>query len=802
MALAEKAVELEPGSPILRVALSYARQASFDIEGARESIRKALELSPDDPLAWARLSELELSSGELDEALEAAEKAEALDPDISHTQMVLGFARLLQIDIDEARQSFQKAIELDPSAPLPRLGMGLAKIRQGDVEQGTQDIEVAALLDPENALVRSYLGKAYYEEKRGSVASREFEIAKKLDPKDPTPWFYDAIHKQTTNRPVEALHDMQKAIELNDNRAVYRSSLLLDDDLAARSASLGRIYNDLGFQNRGLLEGWKSVNGDPSNYSAHRLLADNYAALPRHEIARVSELLQSQLLQPINLTPIQPHLGDKNLLTLSALGTQRLSFNEFNPLFARNRAVLQASGVLGTNDTYGDEIVQSGLWNRFSYSLGQLHSRTKGFRENNDVGNNVYNAFAQITVSPELSLQTEYRYSNTRHGDLQLKWNLDNFRQFDRRRLVTQSVRLGAHYTPGTNSDLIVSAVYLKAKENQTIEVSTPFSSFLVNPYFQSRGYIGETQYLLKIPNYNINLVAGGGLFNFNQNQSGLQGESNFRTAYIYSYIRYPSTATWTFGLGFDSLDDYIFGRFNILNPKLGLIWNITPDTTFRIAGFRGLARAFIGNQTIEPTQVSGFNQLFDDAVGAQSTRYGLAIDQRIFPSIYCGIEVSRRDLKVPKLAFPVENGDWKEELLRGYINWTPSSEIVLTVQYQFEKFRRSAVFDFLPVTDTHFVPVTLGYFHPEGYIARLTTTYVNQSVQFPNGVQDHSQFGLFDIGIGYRLPQRFGIINLGINNVFNKKFNFQGLSGRNFQQEAAQFVPERTISAQFTLSF
>ena len=99
------------------------------------------------------------------------------------------------------------------------------------------------------------MGKAYYEEKRGPLDEREYAIAKELDPKDPTPWFYDAIAKQTTNRPVEALQDIQKAIELNDNRAVYRSSLQLDSDLAARSANLGRIYSDLGFQQLALVEG-------------------------------------------------------------------------------------------------------------------------------------------------------------------------------------------------------------------------------------------------------------------------------------------------------------------------------------------------------------------------------------------------------------------------------------------------------------------------------------------------------------------------------------------------------------------
>ena len=137
--------------------------------------------------------------------------------------------------------------------------------------------------------------------------------------------------------PVEALHDLRKSIELNDNRAVYRSRLLLDSDLAARSASLASIYSDLGFQQRAVVEGLKSVNTDPANYSAHRFLADSYSALPRHEIARVSELLQSQLLQPLNVTPVQPQLAESNLFIQEGAGPAQASLNEFNPLFLRNR---------------------------------------------------------------------------------------------------------------------------------------------------------------------------------------------------------------------------------------------------------------------------------------------------------------------------------------------------------------------------------------------------------------------------------------------------------------------------------
>ena len=89
---------------------------------------------------------------------------------------------------------------------------------------------------------------------------------------------------------MEALHDLQQSIVLNDNRAVYRSRLLLDNDLAARSAALVRIYTDLGFQQLARVEGWKSLQSDPTDYSAHRFLADTYSTLPHHEVNKVSEL--------------------------------------------------------------------------------------------------------------------------------------------------------------------------------------------------------------------------------------------------------------------------------------------------------------------------------------------------------------------------------------------------------------------------------------------------------------------------------------------------------------------------------
>ncbi len=357
--------------------------------------------------------------GDLDATFAAAQKAVALDPNLARTQTVLGFAYLVQMKTAEARGAFDKAIALDQADPLPRLGLGLSKIRDGRLEEGGRDIEIAASLDPSNAMVRSYLGKLYYEEKRFPRDEREYKVAKELDPKDPTPFFYDAILKQTTNRPVEALQDMEKAIALNDNRAVYRSELLLDSDNASRSASLARIYTDLGFQQLALVEGYKSVNADPTNFSAHRFLADTYSVLPRHEIARVSELLQSQLLQPVNLTPLQPRLAESNLFLISSGGPGTASFSEFNPLFTGDGYTVASDRHgrperhLGRRCRRRRTRRQGGVQRRLLRISGPTGSGTNG-----DQNDDIFDVFAQYDFTPQTSVQAEYRHRKTDVGDL------------------------------------------------------------------------------------------------------------------------------------------------------------------------------------------------------------------------------------------------------------------------------------------------------------------------------------------------------------------------------------------------
>ena len=837
--LARRAVAAAPDSATALVALSYAQQADFDLEGALASLREAVKKEPGNALARARLSEILLSFGFLDEALDEARKAAGQNPDVARTQSVLGFAYLAQIRTKESRDAFERAIVLDQADPLPRLGLGLATIRDGDVEAGRKEIEIAASLDPNNSLIRSYLGKAYYEEKRGKTAATQFSMAKELDPNDPTPWFYDAILKQSVNRPVEALHDLQKSISLNDNRAVYRSRLLLDEDLAARSASLGRIYDDLGFQQLALVEGWESVNTDPANFSAHRFLADSYAALPRHEIARVSELLQSQLLQPISINPVQPRLAQNNILILEGTGPSSPSFNEFNPLFNRNRLALQASGVAGSQGTYGDEVAFSGLENRFSFSMGQYHSETDGFRENNDLKQNIYNVFTQASLSYKTSILAEFRSFDTEHGDLELRFNPDNFYNNLKQYNKYRNGRIGFHHAFAPGSDLIGTMVYEFNRFNSQLTDSIPFPvpppGFVLESNVERQvdehifGF--ELQQLFRRQRYN--LIAGGGFLHVDRDQTddlslipnppqdplvfppivdstsqeNTIGHSN---AYMYFHVRWPEPVTWTIGASADFLVDTseAFPDRSQFNPKFGVTWTPLPGTTIRGAAFRVLRRTLpFTTQTIEPTQVAGFNQFYADAGGTEAWQYGIAADQKISDNLFAGAEYSQRDLDVPtEVTLPtttVKILDWKERIARAYSYWTPHPWFALSADYLYEKFDREG--DLATEVKTQRVPMAIRFFHPSGAMAMLKGTYFDQEGKFyligydpdldtPESGED--RFWIFDASVGYRFPKRYGIATVEVRNLFDRQFQYQDTDPFN-----PVVWPERSVLFKITLA-
>jgi tetratricopeptide (TPR) repeat protein len=328
-------------------------------------------------LVQARLAEVEFYLGHIRAARNAAERAIAAAPALSRPRSILGFVDLAQYRFSAAEEAFRAAAALDPADPLPRLGLGLTAIRRGALAEGTSELEIAVGLNPASSVLRSYLGKAYAADWRYDPAFREWGLAQQLDPKDPTPWLYQALAERWLNRPGDALIDLEKSIELNDNRAVYRSRLLLDQDLATRSADLAGIYRDLGFDRAAVVEGYKSVNSDPSNPSAHRFLSESFFGLPRYETASDSELLQSLLLQPLDVRPPSPRLARQVIGVLPLFEPDRIGYNEFSPLFASDGLGLLADGFVGNFGTIGGTLLANGLYRNLSGSVGALTAFTR-----------------------------------------------------------------------------------------------------------------------------------------------------------------------------------------------------------------------------------------------------------------------------------------------------------------------------------------------------------------------------------------------------------------------------------------
>ncbi len=834
-----RAVELSPDSVAAKIALSYALQAGLQLEEARDTLLQAVAEQPGDALAWARLAELHLSLGDRKASNAAAQRAVALQPGLSRTQNVLGFAALSEIRVEAARDAFEQAIASDSADPLPRLGLGLAKIRSGQLEEGRRDVEAAVALDSNNALLRAYLGKAYFEERRGPLDAQQLRIANELDPLDPTAFLYDGIRLQTENRPVEALGQLEESIKLNDNRAVYRSRLLLDQDRAARSASQARVFNDLGFSGSGRNAATRSLTLDPSSASAHRFLSDSYSQVRRREISRVSELLQAQMLQDVNISPVQPSTSETTLNTVTGSGPSSVGFNEFTPLFERNAVQLNLAGVLGSNDTRSGEAVVSAVYDRVSISAGAYDYESDGWRDNNGLEQDIYNLFAQAALTPDLNLQFELRHRESTEGDLAFNFDPDNFLTNQTYERQLDTTRVGLRYSPAPSSDILVSHIYSKRED---IQKDADFPTFDFQGKGEAEGYQTEAQFIYKQDA--VNVIAGIAYsdIDLTQETSGyfclppfapfcppslpffpplvdfaesLTGNIEHPHGYVYANISLSEGLVATLGASYDSYEQRL-GPVRPLekdsfNPKVGLQWAVNDALTLRAAGFRVLKPALLANRTLEPTQVAGFNQFFDDVNGTVSTRLGAGFDWMPVSNLTIGGEATMRELEEPIRdsvdGFYYEDRD--ERTHRLYAYWTPTSDMAVTGEVVYDRYRSDQRIpsDLPQRVRTVSVPVALRYFMPGGFYAGLGGTYVDQEVQRPSSstlASGSDDFFLVDFAMGYRLPNRRGVISLEVKNAFDQSFNFQDDSYRGVADEPSTgpYFPERTILGQVIVNF
>jgi hypothetical protein len=285
--------------------------------------------------------------------------------------------------------------------------------------------------------------------------------------------------------------------------------------------------------------------------------------------------------------------------------------------------------------------------------------------------------------------------------------------------------------------------------------------------------------------------------------------DTKHANVYAYAYLNLLKNLTLTLGASGDFFQSDVVDR-DQFNPKFGISWTPVPGTTIRGAAFRVMKRTLITNQTLEPTQVAGFNQFYDDINTTDSKKYGLAVDQKFSGSIYGGAEFSYRDLEVPFTSLEtgvpeIKTVDWKEHLGRAYLYWTPHRWLAFKAEYLYEKFERSDKFSLgAQNIETQRVPLGIGFFHPSGISAMIRATYYNQKGDFETlaaerGTTVHGEdnFWLFDAAISYRLPKRYGFLSVGARNLFDQSFKYYDTDINN-----PTIQPKRLFFARVTLAF
>jgi len=438
---------------------------------------------------------------------------------------------------------------------------------------------------------------------------------------------------------------------------------------------------------------------------------------------------------------------------------------------------VKVDGLVGGHGTVGDQLFVTGLRDNIAYSFGQYHYESNGLRPNNDSRRDLYSAFVHFGLTPSVRIQAEVRDDRTKQGDLAQRFDGDSFSPVLRDEFQQQSVRLGGFVALDPASSVVMSVISGRAKE-QIYSTSEPLDRFEDRERFAAL----ELQHMVRMPS--MHLTSG---LSFYRNRTVLETPDDSiqlkgieRNLYVLaSLTKLPWGIRPQLGLSHDTFEEG-GERVSRVNPKLGLLWTLSADTTLRATSMRTLKRSFVTNQTLQPSQVAGFNAYFDDPNGTISRRRGLAVHHRLSNTAFTGVEWSNRDLKVP--GFP---GDppyrWDERTGRAYVYKVLTAGAAATAEFQVERLRRpeenpgNEQFTHLR---TMMVPVALRLFGPATWSAMMQATYVNQKARHATPsfdfIEGGDRFVVLDLNLAYHLPNRAGTVSLDARNLADRRFRYQ----------------------------
>jgi tetratricopeptide (TPR) repeat protein len=797
LAAAREAVKAAPRSSTAHVDLAWARQSHFDLPGATEAARKAVELDPADVRAKITLGQLLFGAGYIPEPQDLVDQVLAASPREPLAHSLKGFLLLARGKTDASIASFHEAITLDASQGEPHLGLGIALMRKGQIPQALEEILIATLLEPRVALHFTYLGKALYEVKEFDRAMKALEWAKVLDPLDPTPHLYSGIIRTDLNQAGPAIRDLERSVALNDNRAVYRSRFLLDQDRAVRNIDLARTYDNLGLtamaRNRAVL----SLKDDPNNSAAHLFMANVLLNEKDRTTAGSSELLKALLTEPANQNSFN-------------------TFSDYTSLFERPRLQGRAEIQLGSDDYQEYTGNVWGGWENFAAQDVFIYSTRAGFKDHNF--NRFWQNFGrfkyQLGWNQDFLLFYELRQGRT--GDTNTDQNA--FLKEDQDLTVDQGIgnfTLGYHLRTAPHSDILL---VLQRNELDWVTIDGPRSEEIFGTgitlqrrferldldqrYWHVAGshgfrlgrhrilygfdaYTGETR--LKDTSRDALTVLFPPPLVFDNPVVRNHITPTYLTAYVQDTWRILPQLTLEGGVFYEKTNDglsvplFSDREFEIerVHPRAGLVFNPLRDHTLRFAYARYIVNPFLAPQELRPTDIAGFTVGQNALTSAVQEDLSLAWEWQASPRVFLkaeGFKRKRTEQHDDPVAgeFISHDRDFyggsidANVLIWDYFGLTPGYTYVRNKEHELALF---GTLNPERWREDHEFRVGLHFLHPTGWKARFQAAYVKQFLR-GFGADDPADFWVLDLAVEKELFHKRLKIGGRVENLLDEKFN------------------------------
>jgi tetratricopeptide (TPR) repeat protein len=816
--LSRHALEQDPGATSARTTRSFVLQDRGDLDGALAVVRA--EGGSGDPDLRAREAELLFMFGYVPEA---RAMLESLPLRSWYAETVYGFVLMGDRSFDEARAAFETASAAEPAAGLPRVGLGIVSFNQGDLGAAREQFERAAVLEPSRSLYRSYLGKDYFEDDNYDPAYPEYQRAIELDPNDPTPHLYRSFMRLADNNLVGALEDLNAVRELSNKRDVYRSSFLLDEDSAVQAASIGRIYDQLGFRERGRIEAITSIVDDYQNAAAHRLLAQTQEDIFAADIIS-SELRMANLFAPLSINVVDSIGTSVSLSEYTQLLEKdgwRTAFNNYYD----SQGELFRSGILSAhkegNYVIGlsaDGVGQNGLGDDPRTAAGTF---ALSFQAQPDYGNRLLfearGTSSSGTDSSEsldaldgyLSAAWLHRFSpekvliiNSTYDRERTKRNLSYNPDIPESEIEFELTEIsgGESFTsqvtnPADQNDDFYQTVTVN--EAQFVSDDGPLQSFLTyrNTFATIEAYDTTTT--------TIDFEGGGSLTVPFESAapSNINGNS-------FSYLGDLEVADGLHvNLG-GEYEEVSFGRDprsppyvtdtikrSLWSPKAGFVYNPTEAFILRTGYGEGLSKGVLADLTsIEPTLIGGIAQRYNDQPGTEYKTFGVGGDFKLRKTSYIGTEWTKRWVNLESL-----NSEY--ELTLDYDSGTASPGVIVNPNTYYTGAQNFLSAYYYEVLTEHWVAGTdyrftledinpsevqspysirdqrgkafTRYFFENGIFLQGSSVYRYQH-EIDGAVDENARdhVWLFNAGIGYRIRKRHGYLLCEVNNIFAQDVN------------------------------